>query len=329
MGPSEIKLHRRFCSFLKLTGLIHVIIIFLGESFSTYNKYNQSREFRSIRTSFIHFFEKICGLAQTSASNSAQTFLASTMLANQLITHTQFDGEIDDTLTRFQLETPIAFARTLDLTRLLVHDNAIMAFPLENWKILQDETREEQDPSFFNLPTIFIDSQSNQSCSCATSSNCTLPALIFNEDGTFEYIIPGFAYGCYLFQSVLFSSLSCLYSPTCIAELRLYLNLSAGSLEAHHERTGEPIQLDAAATRFNVNDTIESWTSNVSYERYFNSCAPTSCTYTYHYRFDEAEMFTTFLSVFSGLSLAIRFAVPYALRLCEKIRDRLRIFPIL
>ena len=267
-----------------------------------------------------------------------QTFLSSTMLANQLITRSQFNQEINDTLARFQLKTPFAFARTLDLMRLLIHDNAIMAFPLSNWQVLQDEPHQEQNLSFFNLPTIFIDPQSNQSCSCASSTTCTIPALIFNTDGNIDYTVPGFAYGCYLFQSVLLSSFSCLYSSTCIAELRYNLNLSAESLEEYHASTGHPIQLDATATRFSINDTIEtlayamfieSWTSNVSYERYFNSCAPTSCTYAYYYRFDSAEMFTTFLSVFSGLSLAIRFAVPYAIKLFEKLRARFRIVPIL
>ena len=288
-----------------------------------------------MRTNFISFFEKICALAQASATTSVQTFLSSTTFTNQLITRTQFDQQINDTLTRFQHTTPISFARTLDLMRLLIHADALMAFPLSNWQILPDEQQHQAETSsFFNVPVILINERSNQTCSCATLNTCTAPALIFNADGRIDYSIPGFVYGCYLFQTVLFSSLSCLYSSTCIAELRQHLNLSAESLDDYHVETGNPIQLDAAATRFNINDTIEtltdamfieSWTSNVSYERYFNSCAPDSCTYTLYYRFDVLELFTTFLSVFSGLSVAVRFAVPYSMGLFGKIRVHYRV----
>ena len=194
----------------------------------------------------------MCSLAQESVSSSVQTFLSSTMLTNQLITRTEFNQEINDTLARFQLKTPIAFARTLDLTRLLIHDNAIMEFPLSNWITLQDEQLQDQNLAFFSQSNVFIVQESNQSCSCATSSTCISPSIIFKDDGTVNYTIPGFAYGCYLFQSVLLSSLSCLYSLTCIAELRQYLDLRAGVLEEYHATTGYPIQLNASATRFNV-----------------------------------------------------------------------------
>jgi hypothetical protein len=211
-----------------------------------------------------------------------------------------------------------------------------MAFPLSNWEILRDEQQQDHNRSFFTLPIIFSDPQTNQSCSCGISNNCILPAAILTFDGSANFTVPGLAYGCYLFQSVLLSSLLCLYSPACIAEFRYHLGHPPGSLEEYHERTGEPIQLDATATRFNVNDTIEtlanamfieSWTSNVSYGRYFSSCAADSCTYTYHYRFDGLEMFTTFLSVFSGLSLAIRFVVPRAVRFLRRSFNRFRIVP--
>ena len=163
-------------------------------------------------------------------------------------------------------------------------------------------------------------------------------ALIFNNtDDDGNYTVPGFVYGCYLFQTVLQSSLSCLYSPTSIAELRQQLDLRDENLEDYLTETGFPLKLNATATRFSVEDTIEtlayamfieSWSSNISYERYFNSCAPNSCTYIYHYRFDALALFTTFLSVFKGFSLAFRFLVPRGIQLFRKMRARFRISPL-
>jgi hypothetical protein len=298
-------------------------------------KKNGSR-FEETLNMLVIFADKIHILARESVRSSVRSFLVATMFSNRLITRRQFDEEINDILNRFQHTTVVAFGRSLDLMRLLIHVNAIMAFPIFNWKILSDEQRHGQDCAFFNQPAISTDEQSNQSCSCATSRTCNVPAFLLSTNGTVKYKYPGFVYGCQLPESVFLSSWSCLYSSACIDELRLNLNLAPGYLEWYHEGTGKPVVLNATETRFNVNDTIEtlaysmfieSWTRNVSYERYFNSCASTSCTYTYHYRFDRMEMFTTFLSVFSGLSLAIRFAVPHLIRIVGEIRARFRIAP--
>ena len=91
--------------------------------------------------------------------------------------------------------------------------------------------------------------------------------------------------------------------------------------------------LNASSTRFAVNETleklayalfIESWTSEASYERFFNACAPTYCIGTYHYRFDALDLLTTFLSVYSGLVMALRFFTPYFVSIVRRVRNRIR-----
>lgn len=96
--------------------------------------------------------------------------------------------------------------------------------------------------------------------------------------------------------------------------------------------------LNSIERRFSINDTIEilanemfteSWTTNVSYERFFNSCASAFCTDKEYYRFDAIELLTTFLSVYVGLSLGIRIFVPFLVQTIKKIRHRFRVVPIL
>ncbi|CAF1152585.1 unnamed protein product [Adineta steineri] len=98
-------------------------------------------------------------------------------------------------------------------------------------------------------------------------------------------------------------------------------------------RMADFINLKITSQRFHMNNTIEtmanemfieSWSTNISYEIFFNSCAPIDCTYTYYYQFDALELLTTFLSVFAGLSLGLRFIVPHLMKLINKIRNRLR-----
>ncbi|CAF1545437.1 unnamed protein product [Adineta steineri] len=140
-------------------------------------------------------------------------------------------------------------------------------------------------------------------------------------------IIDGMVFGCYLLETVLLSSLSCFYSETCISNFRYILGAIPFPVQA----------LNDSLTRFSVNDTIEtmayqmfieSWASNVSYEKFYNSCSPNYCMYTYYYRFDMLQLLTTFLSVFAGLSLGIRFVVPYIVKIFQKIQHRFRIVPM-
>jgi hypothetical protein len=84
---------------------------------------------------------------------------------------------------------------------------------------------------------------------------------------------------------------------------------------------------------FNVDDTIETivnqlfidtWSNETSYERYYNTCAPSHCDYSYRRRLDILYILTTFLSVYDGLSIGFHFAVPYLVKLAYKIRNCFR-----
>lgn len=161
-----------------------------------------------------------------------------------------------------------------------------------------------------------------------------MPAQLF-DDGIVSYTFEGLVFGCYMLETVLLSSLSCFYSEVCINNSR-YALLTRLNGEGFYMLPSF-MKLDASSTRFNMNDTIEtfsyemfieSWNSDVSYETFFNSCAPIYCTYLYYYRFDALELLTTFLSVFAGLSLGLRFLVPHALDMLKRIQNLFRIAPL-
>lgn len=243
------------------------------------------------------------------------------------MTRSQFIEEMNETLYQFERKTPIAFARTLDLIRTTTQGNALMSLFLSNWNLVVAEKGKGKNASFLTVPVLYEDEDQNTTCSCATSRNCTTPMEIPESN---EIIRPdGFVSSCHLLETVLLSSFACLYSHTCINSVRL-------ALLGDYDLPEYSLKLDISSTRFNMNDRIEaianemfieSWSSNVSYERFFNSCAPSYCTYIYHYRFDGLELLTTFLNVFSGLSTALYFIIPYSLRFLNQIRNRFRVVP--
>ena len=312
------------------------MLIFSGGvtlEYDIYGVFSQS-DFRFWKLIFENFLSALCQLSQNSVVSGIRAFNGSVMLSNELLTRPQFLHEMDVTLNRFQQRIPIGFVRTLDLVRMNIQGNALLAGSTSNWRLVQAEIGQGKNGSFLSVPIQYNGADPGEkSCSCATSRYCTTSAPIFNDTGSIEYTIEGLVFGCDVFQTVLLSSLSCFYSKSCIGNLRPMLVFLDFDLEEYHNNTGLPIRLDPAKTRFQVNDTIEtmaysmfieSWTSNVSYERYFASCAVVSCSYTLRYRFDALELLTTFLSVFAGLSAVLRFLVPQLVRMATILRHRFR-----
>jgi hypothetical protein len=257
------------------------------------------------------------------------------MLVKQVMSRIQFNNQINDTIQRFQKKIPIEFTRTLDLIRIAIQGNALVAVFSLNWRFIVPEKSKEKNASFRMESISYINIKHNTSCSCITSHTCTMPAQLLPSNVT-PSVLEGLVMGCNQLETVLLSSLFCFYSLTCINDIRLTLELDPFDPKDFTDIV-YPFQLNPSLTRFNVNATIEtlasemfieSWTSNVSYERFFNSCAPSSCTYKYYYRFDALGLLTTFLTVYGGLSLGIRFIVPYLVQMIKRIRNRIRITPL-
>jgi hypothetical protein len=286
-------------------------------------------DFRSWENSFVDGINRLCLLAEDSIQNDVQAFLASSMLVYQLIPRTQFEKQMAVTLHQVQTATPIAFARTLDLLRTMFQANALLDIYLIGWDFTIANDAVGANATFLSVPRYH-----QNECSCVTTRACTSPAqLIFKRNDTSYYTIEGIVLGCFVLETILRSSLSCFYSIRCIIELR-----NAKIIEEYFPfyTVNWSLALNTTSKRFSINDTIEtlaynmfieSWTNNVSYEMFFEACMPKECTYSYHVRFDILEMITTFLSVFSGLSLGLRLLVPCLISVVERARQRLRVTP--
>lgn len=258
------------------------------------------------------------------------------MLVKELMPRRQFHVDTDATINQFQQKTPIEFTRTLNLLRATIQGNALMSAFSTNWQLFATRTGQERNVSFYSVPTTYNDTKRNTSCSCATLQTCTMPAQIFDRNNVVNYTTEGLRLGCYMLETILASSLSCFYSTACIYKLRQGLQIHYTYLLFYQTLTNGINEFNSTETRFNVNDTIEtlanamfieSWRKNVSYARFFNSCAPIYCMRREYYRFDEIELLTTFLSVYVGLSFGARILAPCLVKVMKKIRNRFRVVP--
>ena len=77
-------------------------------------------------------------------------------------------------------------------------------------------------------------------------------------------------------------------------------------------------------SRFLINTTIErmmqglfleNWTVSFSYDQYYNTCAPFSCTYTIERQFDLFLVVVTAVAICGGLNKGLRLLIPLLVRL--------------
>lgn len=271
--------------------------------------------------------QQLCTLAQETVKNSIIKFHRSTMFIEQMMSRREFYNEMNETLDRFQKKTPIEFARTLNIIRTSIHGNALFSQIPSSWQLLMIENNQGRNASFRSEPRDYFDVEQNTSCTCAAQRTCTMPAQVFNDASAAT--LAGFRLGCYALETALLSSFSCFYSRACIDHYRNLTIPYYTDLDPFLYYGNESVPLNSSATRFHINDTveimayemfIESWINNVSYERFFNSCAPNYCTYQYYYRFDALELSSIFLSVYTGLSIVIRFITPFLISMMKQIR---------
>jgi hypothetical protein len=69
---------------------------------------------------------------------------------------------------------------------------------------------------------------------------------------------------------------------------------------------------------------IETWQNTSNYSDYFSVCAPSTCRYTYMERNTAIYMLTTFLGLYDGLTIGLKFLVWHALCVTWKVFQRLK-----
>ncbi|CAF2973125.1 unnamed protein product [Rotaria sp. Silwood2] len=126
-----------------------------------------------------------------------------------------------------------------------------------------------------------------------------------------EWLVPGFRVGCNPIESLLQSTLECLYNVTCIDKIK------------PNDSTSDMIFRALDSTRSSPNMSVQSlvdallvdrWETNVVYEYYYRQCAPLYCTYSLNMRFDKVYVFTTIISLSGGLTIVLKLVIPIAVK---------------
>ncbi|CAF2805184.1 unnamed protein product [Rotaria sp. Silwood2] len=234
--------------------------------------------------------------------------MSNTLISKRAESMETIQSQVTSALAHFHSSTSEAFILMLDYVKDITKGNRIISSILSNW-YLDDYTAD------FNIDlielTISSRSYANGTCICGRSSKCLSPLVI---DG---WLVPGLRVGCDPMESLLQSTLECLYNATCIDKIKPHdttSNIMFRALDATLSSSDAIVQSLVDVLM------VDQWETNVIYEHYYRACAPLYCIYSLEIRFDKVYVFTTIMGLSGGLTVALKLIIPLAVKFWQHIQ---------
>ena len=264
----------------------------------------------------------LCMISQKTIHNSAEQFLTEAFVSAEIMPQLEFHAKMAVITQQFETTTSARFSHSLRLLRDITHGSTFISSYFLNWHWWV-----ELNTSFMIFPT--RDVTLNNNCSCGTRSDCTKSGGIYHSFSNTQYFaMPGWNVGCSVVETLLRSTLECLYNQICISRLVHF----AATVDIVH-----PLAINLSAmestlpSRFQVNTMVEDivnalfveqWHINVSYPVFYNQCVPIYCSYTLEEHNSFLNIASRLLGLYGGLTVSLRFIAPYLIKLALKIRGR-------
>ena len=175
-------------------------------------------------------------------------------------------------------------------------------------------------------------------CICAQDTDCRQSAGFYNIsfmsypgsntliNDDLMYKIPGYVVGCSSFDSLLLSTLECFYSDSeCFSIVLNYIEtIYIWNVEDPQWFNVRPLIYNSNSSHFPPNTSIseivrnvmiEQWNVSFSYEDFYKTCAPNSCTYNeLVYSQSAIDIIVSLISMIGGLVVLLRLITPYIVK---------------
>jgi hypothetical protein len=150
-----------------------------------------------------------CNLANETFSDALTLFMSNTSANAHVQTRETIKKHATESLVRFRSSMPRKFVRILNYVQHIAQGNGNVSSILSDWHFLSLNTT-GNGYALWSEPR----SYDGGNCSCGIDAMCTSPAFI---DG---WRVPGFLVGYYPLETLLQSTLECLYDVVCINVLK-------------------------------------------------------------------------------------------------------------
>jgi hypothetical protein len=272
-----------------------------------------SRDFRLTSPNAFQALHALCQLINRTISESFIEFYSRQYVSASVMSSTLFETETDSLINRFKSSMTNSFLLSLSMIRDTTQANVLWSAKHTNYIL-------SQDPS----GTVHATANRFEDCLCISSTACIASSSIYQAPNPGKlFNISGFYIGCYVLEALLQSTLECFYHQICINQLQVYFS-SSSAINATALNSSSPSNYSINSTIKDLvgNLMIEQWNVSTMYERYYNECQPTQCTYWIETGNDLIYTVTTLFGIVGGLITVLKLIVPRLVKLIRKKRER-------
>jgi hypothetical protein len=252
-----------------------------------------------------------CELVNSTISDSFIQFYSYQYVSASVKPSKLFESETTSLIDQFKSSMINSFLLSLSMIRNTTYANALFSGLFTNYQI----------SVVLDNYGILMYSQTYNGCKCVYTPTCIDQSSIFEHSNrTRSFNVTGFYTGCYVIESLLQSNLECFYNQQCIDHLRVYIAPSWSMKNVTALDSSLPSNYSKTSTIKDLVDSlmIETWKPSTMYDRYYNECQPTQCTYSVETRNDAIYIITTLFGIVGGLITVLKLIVPRLVRILRK-----------
>lgn len=277
---------------------------------------------RNLGGKYFQALNTFCSLAKNFTADAYQVF-SSTLFINSYVVHSSIlNQQMSVRINAFIESTRIQFNRIFTFIHDINHidqlasralSNSVFGFRGNDTLVFLESSLTRLNPEF-PLPL-------TGECRCMTENlqcGAYIQVYLPNVQSTY-YLHPRLVQRCLLTDSVLTSSLECWYDLYCFSIVC-----------SKYQQLGIYVLVDDALLNPNITSRfprnslvedmltelfIENWKINISYDNFFRSCAPTSCSYNIQQKFDWFFMILNIVGLYGGLSKGLKLFLPIIISL--------------
>ena len=282
-------------------------------------------DFRTTGQSFFNLLRILCQTSSETIENALFAFRNNRLVTMNVLSAEEFYLETSRRMKSFQSQTIASFVHLIQFIRTAIQTNQLAEGIWTNLGPFSIYNNETNEWSLKFRPRDFY----TNSCSCALSNECTRPVGFYwqndNSRSKPNQTVPGLVLGCFVIDSVLLSTLECLYEKQCIQMLVDNYDFDVqGLVYPLNDHAKNIKSLSNENSRFLPNTTIneifsqlflEEWVNASNYSSYYHRCQPSQCTYSIGKRFSFSFMTTKMLAFCGGLSALLSVLVPPIVKL--------------
>jgi hypothetical protein len=280
------------------------------------------QDIRSQLQTHFQLLSTLCHAAQQTVEDDLELFYQKTFVSQQVLSCESFQIQVDLIVEQFKRTVPQSFKNTLelikanqDLNQFIVSTNSYFDVYVlnNNEKVLDSNFYSDRPECFENI---------ERSCLCSTLSMSECYKTTKIRENKTDYIIPGMRLYWFPLESLLMSTLECLYNDSCLFLIQSFINATVSStnfttLNSSSEYNASNLydKIEILADKL----FIQSWSYESSFEFYFNQCHPLECQHTYQSRLILIYMITTIIGLIGGLTVALQLLAPLIVKLAPKV----------